>query len=134
MKETKILGIVALVMAIAFVPLSYALESDGVYLLDDSERISIVIDVNSQGIASFEEVFVTVEPGIEEYVMDWNTVKIQRISDDEIHGKFFGKTLDGHSIIVIYHIDEDRVKLMAKIWTDTGVKRIVTSGEVISMF
>jgi len=134
MKETKLLGMATLFALMALIPMAHALESDNVYLLDDSESVSIVISVDTEGNALFEEVFVTVDPGVEEYVMDVNTVQIQRISDDETYGKFFGKTLNGHSIIVIYSIDGERVKLMSKIWTDNGVQRIVSSGEIIKFF
>ena len=102
--------------------------------MDDSEFISILIDVDSSGVTTFEEVFITPEGDTGDFVMDADSAKIVRVSSDQSHGLIFGKTFSGNTALVIFDIDGDEVKLMAKVWTDNGVERIVSNGEVISLF
>lgn len=111
---------------------AYALES-GTYFLDDSEYVSILLEVDSQGNAIFEEVFITTDDA-SEFIMDANTANSVRISDDHSHGKIFGKTLDGDYALIIFEIDGDDVELKAKVWADSGKERIISNGEVISLF
>lgn len=112
----------------------YALESGNTYLLDDSEFISILIDVDSNGNASLEEVFITPESDQGVFVMDAGTTNSIRISNDHSYGRIFGQTIDGDYALVIFEIDGEDVKLKAKIWTDNGKERIISNGEVIPIF
>ena len=129
-----ILAITALI-AVTFTGAAFALESESAYLLDDSESISILIDVDANGVATFGDAFITPEGGIEEFVLATDSVTISRISDDHNTGLFYGKTVDGESVVVRYWITgEDTVQLAAKVWTDTGKEKIVSDGEIIPLF
>ena len=134
MDKTKLTLMMLPLVAVFMIPSAFALESGNTYFLDDSEFVSILIDVDSSGVATFEEVFITPEGDVGEFVMDTDSAKIVRISDDNSHGLIFGKTFSGNTALVIFDIEGDEVKLMAKVWTDNGKERIVSNGEVISLF
>jgi len=130
----KITLTITALLAISVFGSAYALESDNSYFLDDSEFISILIDVDSNGNVSFDEVFITPEGDVGAFIMDSSTVKSVRISSDDSYGRIFGQTTDGDYVLVIFEINGEDVKLKAKIWTENGPTRVISNGEVISLF
>ena len=130
----KLMLTITALLAVSIFGSVYALESGNTYLLDDSEFISILIDVDSNGNASLEEVFITPESDQGVFVMDAGTTNSIRISNDHSYGRIFGQTIDGDYALVIFEIDGEDVKLKAKIWTDNGKERIISNGEVIPIF
>lgn len=123
-----VLGVMAITVMLA--PSTVlGFEKDTTYFLDDSESISITIDVNSKGVASFEEVFVN-SPDGELYIMNKDTITHERISQDHSYGKFFGKTSNNESVFVIYKIVGNDVELLAKVWAIDEKIRISTLGEI----
>ena len=130
----KIALTITALLAITVFGSAYALESGNTYFLDDSEFISILIDVDSNGNASFEEVFITPEGDLGAFVMDASTVKISRISSDHSTGKIIGQTTEGDWVLLRYQIDGDNVELKARVWTDSGKISVISNGEIISLF
>ena len=130
----KITLTITALLTISIFGSAYALESDNSYFLDDSEFISILIDVDSNGNVSFDEVFVTPEGDVGVFVMDSSTVKSVRISSDHSYGQIFGQTTDGDYALVIFEINEEDVTLKAKIWTENGPTRVISNGEILSLF
>ena len=124
-------GLTALI-AVSLFGSAYALES-GTYFLDDSEFVSILLEIDNSGNPVFEEVFITTE-STNEYIMNSNTAQVVRISEDHSYGKIFGKTLDGHYALVLYQIEGDEVILKAKVWTSPGSEKVVSNGEIFSLF
>lgn len=120
-------------LVLAFIPSSFALETDNSYLLDDNEFVSILLDIDSSGNASFTDVFITSESG-DQFVLNVDSARIVRISDDFSFGKIFGQTESGEFAYITYQINGDNVELKAKVWTDTGKERIVSNGEIIPLF
>ena len=53
MDKTKLTLMMLPLVALFVVPQAFALESGNTYFLDDSEFISILIDVDSSGVATF---------------------------------------------------------------------------------
>jgi hypothetical protein len=112
-----------------------ALESDNSYLLDDSEFVSIIVSTDTDGSITFDEVFITPEGGDTEFFMDAGTVIHERLSSDHSTGLVFGKTTTDESLLLKWTIDEnENVKIAAKVWTEPENIRIVTNGEVLSLF
>lgn len=134
MDKTKLTLLVLPLVALVGIPQVFALDSNNTYFLDDSEFISILIEVDSNGQALFEEVFITPEGGDKEFIMDSNSAMVVRITNDHSNGMIFGQTLDGDYTLVRFQTDGNDVHLVAKVWTDNGVERIITDGEVISLF
>jgi len=112
--------IAMLLIAVSVVP-ALALPSND-YLIEDSESIiTIVIEVDETS-SIIQDVFVN---GME------STLKINRISDNGEISKIFGQSGDDY-FYIIYDLGNNSMKY--KIWTDSGVTRVITTPIVESLF
>lgn len=134
MAKTQLTLALLPLVAIIILPQVFALEPNESYFLDDNESISILVEVDSNGMASITEIFVNDENG-STHVIDMDNAKFAKVTSDHSFGKVFGKTFDGDYALVIFKIDDnDQVSLKAKIWADDGAFKIITNGEIISLF
>jgi hypothetical protein len=126
-------ALIPALLAISLVPAAMAFEANDTVFLDDSEYVSILIETDSNGNASFVELFITPDSG-DQYFMDETSADRVRIADDHSHGTIYGTTDTGDRAYVIFEVDGEDVKLKAKIWTSNGVERMVSNGEIFSLF
>lgn len=129
----SIFTVIAL-LSVSLLGSAHALESGEDYFLDDNEQISLLISVDDSGKAMIEEAFLNNQLGDKEYILSIQNAKVNQVTDDHSYGKMFGLTTDGDYALVIFHINGDDVELKAKIWTDGGVERIISNGEVTPLF
>lgn len=118
-------------MLMASIPVASALDTEGSYFLD-SDSVSVVIS-DQNGSFIVDDLFVFSE---KTYEITNDAISHSFIHDSGNFGRILGKTSDGETVYLIYMIDDNGVDvtLKAKIWTDDGVKRIITSGQVFPLF
>jgi hypothetical protein len=91
----------------------------------DTDKIIVLVTVDSQGKVQFEEAFIDGNHAISR-----ENLKVDRPS--ETGGRIFGTTDAGYNIYMIYDLENNTVK--AKIWTELGTERIILKGDSFRVF
>ena len=115
------------------VPSVYAQLETGTSNIIETERTTMIVDVNEDKSHNLKDAFIEIDGG---YVVaiDGEGVKRERTDVKQEKHRVFGTTVEGYNYYLIYDVNDNQVKVFVKVWVDGKSIRIVEVGTVAPLF